>query len=297
MKTNALALLGLTLTLIACTSGALGAPSPGAPTPGTPTPGTPTPGTPTGGTPAPGTPEPPTNPPTGNGPALNGRTFLSITVTDGGVAKALVPGTVIRISFTDGQLGASAGCNSIGGSYTIDGNTLSFQGGSMTEMGCDPARHAQDDWLVTILGARPTIALNGNDLVLRSATTTITMLDREIADPDQPLVGPTWTLSSIITGEMVSSVPAGITATIKFNADGTVDIQPGCNSGGGTYAVDGDAITFGNLITTEMACMGGGSSVEEAVLTVLSAQQITFAIDAGSLTLMAGDIGLQFSAS
>jgi heat shock protein HslJ len=287
MNTKALPLLGLTLTLIACSSGVLGAPSPAAPTPGAPTPGSP----------APGTPAPPTNPPAGNGPGLDGRTFLSVTITDGGVVKALVPGTVIRISFTGGQLGASAGCNSIGGTYTIDGDTLVFQGGGMTEMGCDPARHAQDDWLSGLLGARPTVAVNGNDLVLTSGTTTITMLDREIADPDQPLVGPTWTLSSIITGEVVSSVPAGVTATIKFNADGTVDIQPGCNSGGGTYAVEGNAITFSELITTKMLCLGGGSTVEEAVLTVLEAQAITYAIDAGSLTLMAGDIGLQFSAS
>lgn len=282
MNTKLLPLLGLTLTLVACTSGMLGAPSPAAPTPGTP---------------APPTPAPPTNPPAGTGPALNGRTFLSIKVMDGGVAKPLVQGTVIRISFTDGQIGASAGCNTIGGTYTLDGDTLIFQGGGMTEMGCDPARHAQDDWLAAILGARPTITLNGNDLVLTSGTTTITMLDKEIADPDRALVGQTWTLSSIITGEAVSSVPAGVTATITFHDDGSVDIQPGCNSGGGRYEVDGESISFTDLITTEMACMGGGGQVEAAVLSVLSAQSITWAIDAGSLTLMAGDIGLQFSAS
>ncbi len=292
MNTKALSLLGLTLILIACSQGVPGAPSPAAPTPGAPTPGTPTPGTP-----PPATPVPPTNPPAGTGPALNGRTFLSITVTDGGVVKPLVPNTVIRISFTDGQLGASAGCNTMGGTYTIDGNTLIFHGGGMTEMGCDPARHAQDDWLFGILGARPTITLNGNDLVLTSGTTTITMLDREIVEPDQPLVGPTWTLSSIITGEAVSSIPTEVTATIEFHADGSVDIQPGCNSGGGSYTVDGDAITFTNLITTKMASMGPGGSVETAVLNVLDAQAITFAIDAGTLTLMAGDFGLQFTAS
>lgn len=289
MNSKLLPLLGLTLSLIACNS--LGAPSPAAPTPGTPTPGAPTPGTP-----APGTPAPPTNSPAGTGPALDGRTFLSIKVTDGGVDKPLVAGTVIRISFTDGQIGSSAGCNTIGGTYTVDADTLIFQGGGMTEMGCDPARHAQDDWLAAFLGSRPTIALNGNDLVLTSGATIITMLDKEIADPDRALVGPTWTLSSIITGEAVSSVPDGVTATITFHEDGSVDIEPGCNSGGGSYAVEGGAIRFTDLITTNMACMGAGGQVEGAVLAVLESHSITYAIDAGSLTLMAGDIGLQFSA-
>ncbi|MGI8928644.1 MAG: META domain-containing protein [Candidatus Limnocylindrales bacterium] len=285
MNTKLLPLLGLMFTLIACSSVAPGAPTPAAPTPGTPAPGTPAPGI-----------AAPTNPPAANGQALNGRTFLSVKITDGGVVKPLVPNTVIRISFTDGQIGASAGCNTIGGTFIIDGDTLIFQGGGMTEMGCDPARHAQDDWLTAILGARPTISLNGNDLVLTSGTTAITMLDKEIAAPDQPLVGPTWTLSSLITGEAVSSVPMGVTATITFHEDGRVDIQPGCNSGGGNYTVDGDTITFTDLITTEMACMGGGGQVEAAVLAVLESHAITYAIDAGSLTLMAGNIGLQFTA-
>jgi len=258
MNSKLLPLLGLTLSLIACNS--LGAPSPAAPTPGTPTPGAPTPGTP-----APGTPAPPTNSPAGTGPALDGRTFLSIKVTDGGVDKPLVAGTVIRISFTDGQIGSSAGCNTIGGTYTVDADTLIFQGGGMTEMGCDPARHAQDDWLAAFLGSRPTIALNGNDLVLTSGATIITMLDKS-------------------------------RRRLPSMKDGSVDIEPGCNSGGGSYAVEGGAIRFTDLITTNMACMGAGGQVEGAVLAVLESHSITYAIDAGSLTLMAGDIGLQFSA-
>lgn len=285
MNTKAsILLLSLTFTLVSCASGVPGAPSPGTPAPGTPGPATPLPATPA--------------PPANAGPAaLDGRQFLSVNVTDGGVVHPLVPGTVIRLTFQDGQLGASAGCNSMGGTYSIVDGKLIFHGGGMTEMGCDPARHDQDDWLVAILGSEPTITLNGNTLVLASGAITITLADREVVEPDQHLVGPTWTLSSIITGDAVSSVPAGVTATMKFNADGSVDIQPGCNSGGGTYAVQGDAIAFSNLVTTEMACLGPGMDVEAAVLAVLSAGSITWAIDAGSLTLMAGDHGLQFSAS
>jgi len=289
MKTKAptLLIICLTITLAACTSGASGAPSPGTPAPATPAPATPVPATPI----------PPTNPPAGTAPDLNGRTFLSIKVTDNRVDKALVADTRIRLNFQDGQIGASAGCNSIGGTYSSADGKLIFHGGGMTEMGCDPARHAQDDWLVGFLGSQPTMTVNGFDLVLTSGTTTVEMLDREVAEPDQPLSGPTWTLSSIIGGQAVSSAPAGVIATIKFNADGTVDINPGCNTGGGNYTVAADEIIFGDLGTTDMACMEPAMGVENAVLGVLSGNAVTFAVEAGLLTIMAGEHGLQFTAS
>jgi heat shock protein HslJ len=218
-------------------------------------------------------------------------------VTDGGADKPLVPNTRIRLNFQDGQLGASVGCNMMSGSYAIvDGKLVADGPWAMTEMGCDPARHAQDDWLGEFLGSSPTVTLNGNDLVLTSGEVTITLLDSEVAEPDQPLTGTLWTLTSFITGDAVSSVPAGAVATILFNEDGTVEIHPGCNSGGGNFTVLDETISFSDLVTTDMACQGPAMDVEAAVVQVLSADAITWAIDSGSLTLMAGNIGLVFSA-
>ncbi|HUR17012.1 MAG TPA: META domain-containing protein [Candidatus Limnocylindrales bacterium] len=265
----------------------------------------PAPSTPPSATPATPTNPPGTNPPTaiapiGSNPAdpsgIDGRTFLSIGIKDGDQVRPLVPGTVIRISFNGNQISVQAGCNSFGGTYRLDGDTLVVDGGAMTEMGCDGPRHAQDDWIFGLIGSSPTIALRGDDLVINAGQTTIEMKDREVVEPDQALVGPTWVLTSIITGQTVSSVPDNIVATIKFNDDGSLEVHPGCNSGGGSYTVDGDRITFDEVFLTEMACMGAGGQVEATVLSVLDGAQITFAIDAGSLTLMAGDLGLQFTA-
>ena len=47
--------------------------------------------------------------------SLDGRTFLSTGVQ----GQTLVPGSTIRLSFKDGQLGISAGCNRMGGAYSI----------------------------------------------------------------------------------------------------------------------------------------------------------------------------------
>ena len=229
---------------------------------------------------------------------LVGRIFLSTGVTVDGAPFALADGTRIRLVFDNGTLSASGGCNIIGGDLDIDGDVLHFSGASMTEMGCEPARMAQDDWLVTFLTSNPSYVLDGFDLKLTSGTTVITLLDREIAEPDQPLTNLTWVLASFINGDAVSSVPAGVSSQFTFADDGTFSANFGCNSGGGSYAVDGDTITFSDVVTTKMACGGAGGQVEAAVLTVIGSEDpITFAIDAGSLTLMTGSIGLQLSAA
>lgn len=277
---NALGRLGLTsitVLLVAC------AQAPGA-TP-TPTP-SPTP------SPAPST-TPSPIPPVG----LTGRQFLSTAVTKDGAVFQLADGTRVRLTFDAGRLSASAGCNIIGGTLSIDGDRLVFSGGSMTEMACPEPRMSQDQWLIEFLASSPTFLLDGNDLTLTSGTTVVTLLDREVAEPDQPLVGPTWTLAGFITGDVASSVPQGVTASMTFNANGGVDIHFGCNSGGGNYTVDGDSITFSELIQTEMACAGAASQVESAVISVLREDALTFAVDANSLTLMAANgNGLQFIA-
>jgi heat shock protein HslJ len=162
----------------------------------------------------------------------------------------------------------------------------------MTEMGCDQPRHDQDDWVFGFLGSKPMVALAGNDLTLTAGDVVIRLLDREIADPDLPLVGPTWTVNSIVTGDAVSSIPDGVVATLTFSGDGRVAVASGCNQGGGSYAVEGGRIRFAEIVLTKMACDGARGQMEAAVLAVLQADNLTYAIDAGSLTLQAGAQGL-----
>jgi heat shock protein HslJ len=284
-KTRSL-LIGLPLLLAAC--------GVAAPPTQPPTQAPPTSAPPTG---APDTPAP--TDPAGNDPAaLNGRHFLSVKVTDNGAPYPLVPGTTISLRFTDGTLSAQAGCNTMSGSYAIDGDgrLIANGGWATTEMGCDPARHAQDEWLSTLLSSQPVVVIDGDKVVITSGSTVIELLDREVAQPDVQLTTQIWNLSSIISGDAVSSVPMGVAATILFNDDGTVSFNSGCNSGGGGYAVDGQTISFTNLVMTEMACPGPRSDVEAAFLAVLSADAVDFVIDADQLTLLAGDNGLQFTA-
>jgi heat shock protein HslJ len=196
-----------------------------------------------------------------------GRTFLSTSITDGGVDRPLVAGTRIRLDLRDGDLTASAGCNTMGARYHVDGQRLIVEQLSMTDMGCPAALGAQDTWLAQLLGAGPTIRLDGDELDLTSGTVVVRLMDRRVADPDRPLVGTAWTLESIIGGDAVSSVPSGAQpATLLFSSDGTVTVSTGCNQGSATWTRAGTGITFADLVLTKKACAGPGAALESAAI-------------------------------
>ncbi|MDO8484812.1 MAG: META domain-containing protein [Candidatus Limnocylindrales bacterium] len=222
--------------------------------------------------------------------SLDGHTYLS-TDLQGAV---LVPETRIRLAFSDGSLNANGGCNIMGGAYSIDGDRLTTTQMSMTEMGCDEPRMQQDEWLARLLGG-VTFTLDGDTLTLTDGTIRMTLVDKEVATPDQPLEGTRWVLDGIVSGDAVSSVPVGVTASIRVAA-GRVEVEAGCNTGGGTVADTPDTLTFGPIALTKMACEPGSMAVETAVVGVLSGA-VGYTIDADVLTLDAGGAGLVFRAA
>ncbi len=250
-----------------------------------------------GGTgPSPSTPSPPSAG-ADNGsapPGLDGHTFVSTRVLVDGRERALVPGTQLRLEFRAGRIGASAGCNQLGGEYRLEGDVLVVRNAAVTEMGCDPARHAQDEWLFGILGRGPVISFDDAELALMVDTTVIAMVEHQLVEPDLALVGTDWLLTSILSGDVVSSVPAGVVARLRFGNDGRVTVETGCNAGGGSYRLDGDRIVFGELALTKRACTGAAGEVEQAVLAVLGAGAVAYGIDGPTLRLVAGSAGLDF---
>lgn len=239
-------------------------------------------------------PTPVTTPDPTSPTSVDGRTFLST----GSAGFELVDGTVVRIEFRDdGTLSASAGCNLLGGEYRIDGDALRLDGGlSMTEMGCEQALMDQDTRLADLLLAGPTVVVDGDTLVLSAAGASITFLDRVVADPDLPLEGTVWILTTIIDGDSASSIPMDATSTLTF-VDGSARVATGCNTGSATVILGDGTIGFGPLALTKMACQQPLMDLETSVVGVL-AGDVTFEIEAGSLTITSasGAAGLQYTA-
>jgi heat shock protein HslJ len=228
---------------------------------------------------------------------LDDREFVAVLVTESGKSKVLVSGSKIRLSFPAGSLSASAGCNNMSGSYEVKDGALVVGQMATTDMGCQADLMNQDQWLANFLSSKPAVSLDGNNLVLTSDSTEITFLDREQAEPDQPLVGITWGLTSILEGETASSVPSGVMATLLFKDDGTVQIYDGCNSGGGNYTADQRSITLSQVVSTQMACGGDKDEIAAAIRQVLGAEEIDYSIDHATLALQAGEHGLQYDAA
>jgi heat shock protein HslJ len=222
-------------------------------------------------------------------PRLDGRTFVS-TEVDG---RQLVAGSEVRLSFDGDNLGVSGGCNQLGGTWSIDGDVLVVPPNMiMTEMACDPPElMEQDSWVASFLSARPTIALDRDTLTLSGGDVTITLLDREVAEPDRPLGGTPWEVESLVSADAVSSLPVGVRVpTLQFDA-GRVLVFAGCNGGSGAYEATAQDITFGPIAITRMACNEASMEVEAHVLQVL-AGTATYSIESDVLTLTNGDIGL-----
>jgi heat shock protein HslJ len=218
-------------------------------------------------------------------PALTGRTFLSDSVTVSGSPRPLVRGTQIRLTITtDHRVSATAGCNILSGTVRIDSDRLVVSALGSTEMGCDPPRHTQDEWLAAFLATNPTYVLDGSRLHLRSNDTVIELRDRVIADPDRPLQQTVWVVDGLIDGSTASSMPAGASATFVFdNAELHVLIES-CNEISGSVKISSSTIDIGRLVTTDVACAEPAASLEAAIADVLVGK-ITYAIEAASLRL------------
>jgi heat shock protein HslJ len=221
---------------------------------------------------------------------LDGRTFL----LQEAVGYTPVAGTVIRVSFSDGDLNFSAGCNSHSGPYELNNGTLVMSGMSATEMGCDAALHTQDEWLADFFMGNPTLALDGDTLTFTSGNVVLTFLDREVADPDRPLVGPTWTVDSLISGDSVSSIMTTLQPpTLSFNSDGSFLVNTDCSTGSGTYTATTTDLTFASVTFATATCTdAAASSILLHLATVFANGTATYGIEAARLTVEQGNVGI-----
>jgi heat shock protein HslJ len=100
-------------------------------------------------------------------------------------------------------------------------------------------------------------------------------------------VGTTWTLTTIASGDAVSSVLNGTEVTAEFTVDGAVSGSGGCNRYSGSYTWADDQLSFSALASTKMACADDVMAQESAFLA--SMQDVaTFVIEGSQLTLSDG---------
>ena len=93
----------------------------------------------------------------------------------------------------------------------------------------------------------------------------------------------TWALSSV-NGAAGISVPTGGRIDITFTSDGKVSGQGACNSYSGSYTVNGQAIVFSPLASTQKACAAPLMAIDTAYFAALQATT-SWQVSGSSLTL------------
>jgi heat shock protein HslJ len=103
------------------------------------------------------------------------------------VPRPMADGSRVMLWFTaDGRLVASAGCNSIQSQVELSDGRIWMPDGRMTEMWCGDDLLAQDQWLASLLKARPSWQLSGPHLRVSAGQAVIELTDRRVLDPDRP---------------------------------------------------------------------------------------------------------------
>lgn len=231
-----------------------------------------------------------------------GKAYLSTAVTEDGEPKQLVPKTRIRLEFArvpnknaDGPrvydvVRAYVGCNRMGTAVAagelLTAGSLWIPGLGGTQVGCEPPLRDQEEWLKTFLTSRPSWRLNGDELTLASGGTTITLLDRKIAEPDCPLDGVRWKVVTTITNaDLRQGYHLSGLAWIRFDG-GRVTGWTGCNELSGTFTRNNTELNFSDVATTDRVCTPDTATLQTAILATLG-PAVTYTIDYNQLTLLA----------
>lgn len=225
-------------------------------------------------------------------PQTLGRTYVVSGITEGGKKRALVPGSEIRLSFKDGRLGITAGCNTMSGKFELELTRLTVGSLDTTEMGCDQARMDQDAWVAGLF-AKPVQLLTGKDAAIISGGVVLSLVPAQDLHPDASLRGTHWVLDTVIDGETASSVPKGSSGWFQIQGS-TVSYDAGCTAGAGEVTVDGPTLRWGVISTQARPCPSG--DVVFAAFAAVLKGPATYEISEGNLRITNGEHGLGFHA-
>jgi heat shock protein HslJ len=208
----------------------------------------------------------------------------------------MVEGYPITLRITDGEVGGTAACNSYGGEVRSVGDTFEVGDLARTEMGCPAAGvHDSESAYLDALMVVERQAREGEQLVLSGPDVEL-RFDPVAPEPDAALGGTQWRLESLVSGHgpdgSVSSTMAA--AALRLDDDGTFAASDGCNDQNGRWELDGEVLRLSEVVTTDVACPDLQQQTEH-VHQVLFGDPAT-ELEGRSLTLVSGDLGLQYRA-
>ena len=188
------------------------------------------------------------------------------------------------VTFEDGTVGGSTGCNRFTASYTVDGDAVEFGMIASTQIACPPPADAVERAYVEALGRVAGWRLDGEELVLLDEDDA-EVLRYAAASP----VGD-WEVTAFLNGDAVSSPLPGTTLTATFGDDGTLSGSSGCNRYTTTYTTDQGAIEIAPPAGTRKLCPEPEGVMEQEAAYLAALPTATqYRLDGGSLALLSAD--------
>lgn len=209
---------------------------------------------------------------------------------DGGGRTPAAPQPATLSVVADGTFSGSTGCNSLSGTYRIDGERLTVSPGPMTKRACiDEAGDAQERAVVAGLTDAAGFRLDGDVWTVTDRSGRPTLVWRR--GPDG-LAGTSWTVSGVNTGNAVESSASTGDLNATFAADGTVSGSGGCNTFSGRYTDDDGTLAVTGLQSTEIGCDPARATLESQYLAALG-RATTYELTPTALTLRDGNGAIQ----
>lgn len=197
--------------------------------------------------------------------------------------RSMPAGTNVTLLFGAVQASGFSGCNQYRLGYATLDTGLLFGAPSRTTKACGDPVDTFETGYFSSLSSVTHWAISGDTLTMTKATgETILTYTRMVP---ATVEGP-WTITMVNNGNgAVSTVPAGVSASISFQADGTVQGFGGCNDFSGGYSTgDNGTISIGPLMSTMKACDDPAGSFEVQLLTALQ-NATKWEVTAGTLDL------------
>jgi heat shock protein HslJ len=108
-------------------------------------------------------------------------------------------------------------------------------------------------------------------------------------EPDNPLAGTSWILTSRSSPGSVWVLLPETTISASFSAENQLSGTSGCNTYGSTYSVNGSSISIGVPVASNISCGDPeGVMQQEASYLAALAQMTSFQISGNQLTLSGG---------
>lgn len=199
----------------------------------------------------------------------------------------------VTLSVQGDRWGGRSACNQYSTTVTADGDSVTVGPTAGTEMACvGGAMDLESSYLAAL--QRVTGAQRDGDMLTLSGDG----VDLEFAPvpevPQADLVGTSWQLTTLLSGDTASSVTGE--PTLLLAEDGTVTGSTGCRAFRGAWKQHGDDLVIGPLATPKIGCPPDLQAQDSEVLKVLDGA-VRVTQDGGQLTLERGNLGLVYTAA